>query len=177
VRHASPYRFTAGTYAPGRAAPGAIPRINVDLADSVAACLKRIAPLAAQCRIALHSALNPAPVSCAPDRIHQLIGNLLMNAIDYNRPGEHVHVSTSSCGASAVLTVTETGIGIAQADVSRIFDRFYRVDPDRGSEGHAGLGLAICQAIVEAHGGTIEVNSTPKAGTTFVVRLPTAATQ
>jgi two-component system phosphate regulon sensor histidine kinase PhoR len=102
----------------------------------------------------------------------QLISNLLTNAIDYNRPGGDVHISTSTCGESAVLSVRDSGIGIAQADIPRIFERFYRVDAERGGEGHAGLGLAICQAIVEAHGGTIEVNSAVKKGTTFTVRLP-----
>jgi signal transduction histidine kinase len=144
----------------------------VNLAELVRACLERIAPLAARRRITIHCQLDRACVSCVPDSMDQLISNLLTNAIDYNRPGGDVHITTATCGASAVLSVTDTGIGIAPADIPRIFERFYRVDPDRGATGHAGLGLAICQAIVEAHGGTIEVNSTLKKGTTFTVRLP-----
>jgi signal transduction histidine kinase len=147
-------------------------RRSVNLAELVRGCLKRIEPLAAGRQIAIHCMLDRASVSCVPDRMEQVISNLLMNAIDYNRVGGEVHIRTGTCGGAALLSVRDTGIGIAQADILRIFERFYRVDGAGGGEGHTGLGLAICQAIVEAHGGTIEVNSVMREGTTFTVRLP-----
>ncbi len=72
----------------------------------------------------------------------------------------------------AVLTIADTGQGIAPENLPRVFERFYRADPSRTGAGNAGLGLSICKAIVEAHGGAIEVASKENVGTTFTVRLP-----
>src|SRR5947199_112061 len=95
-----------------------------------------------------------------PDRMGQVITNLLANAIDYNKPNGEIRVSTRAENGAAILTVCDTGRGIAAEDVSHIFERFYRADRarSRGSS-HSGLGLAICKAIVEAHGGSISVSS------------------
>jgi signal transduction histidine kinase len=71
-----------------------------------------------------------------------------------------------------ILTVCDTGQGIATEDLPRVFERFYRADKSRSTGGN-GLGLAISKAVVEAHGGTIEVSSKKNAGTIFTVRLPT----
>ncbi len=71
-----------------------------------------------------------------------------------------------------MLTVQDTGQGIAAEDLPRVFTRFFRADQSRAGTGNAGLGLAISKAIVEAHGGTIEVASQENVGTTFTVRLP-----
>ncbi len=71
-----------------------------------------------------------------------------------------------------MLTVSDTGPGIAAEDLPHVFGRFYRADQSRTGAGNAGLGLAISKAIIEAHGGTIEVASEENAGTTFTVRLP-----
>ena len=75
----------------------------------------------------------------------------------------------------AVFTVADTGQGIAAAALPQVFGRFYRADTSRTGAGNAGLGLAICQAIVAAHGGTIDVASEENVGTTFTVRLPLVA--
>jgi signal transduction histidine kinase len=73
----------------------------------------------------------------------------------------------------AIVTVADTGVGIAEEDQKHIFERFFRADKARSREaGGSGLGLAICQSIVEAHGGTIAFTSKANEGTTFVVRLP-----
>ena len=102
-----------------------------------------------------------------------MITNLLGNAVSYNKAGGEVRLATFTRGEAAVVTVADTGAGIAAADLPHIFDRFYCVDKARSrAGGHSGLGLAICKAIVEAAGGTIAVTSTLHVGTTFEVCLP-----
>jgi signal transduction histidine kinase len=124
--------------------------------------------------------LEPLFVEGDEDQLRRLTLNLVDNAIKYTPEGGEVHVrlgSHQSEGAGtpheAVLEVADTGIGIDADDLSRIFDRFFRVDKSRSrAQGGSGLGLAICQWIVEGHGGRIEVRSQPGTGTRFVVRLP-----
>ena len=117
--------------------------------------------------------LKPLTVEGAPERICQVITNLLANAIQYNRPGGHVRVRLEEVGGEAVLTFSDTGVGIPEEHIPRIFDRFYRVDPARSSRSTGiGLGLAISKAIVEAHRGAISCESVPGEGATFTVRLP-----
>jgi signal transduction histidine kinase len=96
----------------------------------------------------------------------------LTNAIQYNQPDGEVRVQLSAAERLAVLTVTDTGQGIAPEHLPQVFRRFFRADSSRTGAVNAGLGLAICQAIVAAHGGTIEVASQENIGTTFTVRLP-----
>ena len=89
------------------------------------------------------------------------------------RPAGRIHVRTGLDGNSALAGVTDTGVGIAPADLPRIFERFYRADQARGrAEGRSGLGLAIAKSIVDAHGGLLEAASEPGQGTTLTVRLP-----
>ena len=86
------------------------------------------------------------------------------------------HKSPRSENGAAVLTVADTGPGIAPEDLPHIFKRFFRADKSRSrADGRAGLGLAICKAIVDAHGGSIEVASRPGNGAEFTVRLNAAA--
>ena len=107
------------------------------------------------------------------DRLDQVITNLLANAIYYNRDGGEIRVNTRATGGLAELTVSDTGPGIAAEDLPHVFERFYRADKSRArAEGRAGLGLAICKAIVEAHGGAISAGSVPGAGACFTFRLP-----
>jgi two-component system, OmpR family, sensor kinase len=115
----------------------------------------------------------PAEAFTNADRVAQVITNLLINAIHYNKTDGNVRVATRSEPEAAVITISDTGVGIAETDIRHIFDRFYRVDKARSrAEGHTGLGLAICKAIMDAEGGTIEVASVLNSGTTFSVRLP-----
>lgn len=108
-------------------------------------------------------------------QFRRVIGNLLDNAIRFTPAGGRVRVSLSSAGddGAVLLEIRDTGIGIAPADVPRVFDRFFKADParTRGGDRGGGLGLPICRAIVERHGGTIAVASEPGRGTTVTVRL------
>ena len=150
-----------------------IRRSAVDLAENARVCVGRIGPLAKERGINIHCDLGPAETCGDADRLGQLITNLLTNAIHYNKPNGEIRVSTRSENGSAVLTVTDSGQGIAAEDVPHVFERFYRADKSRSrAEGRSGLGLAICKAIVDSHGGTIDVSSQLGAGTTFTVRLP-----
>ena len=107
------------------------------------------------------------------ERLGQVITNLLTNAIHYNRDAGEIRVGTRSENGRAILTVSDTGPGIATEDLPHLFERFYRADKSRGrAQGRSGLGLAIAKAIVDSHGGTIDVSSPPGQGATFTVRLP-----
>jgi PAS domain S-box-containing protein len=103
-------------------------------------------------------------------RLHQVVSNLVSNAVKYGG-GKPVAVSVERQGLSVRLTVADAGIGIAPADLQRLFGRFERAAPVR-NYGGLGLGLYISRHIVEAHGGTIRVESEPGRGATFVVDLP-----
>ena len=95
-----------------------------------------------------------------PERLGQVVTNLLSNAIQYNHPGGQVVVSVATDEQSVIIVVADTGVGIPESDLPLVFDRFHRVDAARSREsGGSGLGLAICRSIVEAHGGTITVAS------------------
>ncbi|HEU5115816.1 MAG TPA: ATP-binding protein, partial [Isosphaeraceae bacterium] len=109
------------------------------------------------------------------DRLREVLDNLLENAQKYNRPPGFIRVRLRSESGRAVVEVIDSGVGISPEAIPRIFDRFYRVESSRSRRtGGVGLGLSIVKAIVEAHGGRIEVESQPGQGSTFRVILPGA---
>ncbi|MCX7930564.1 MAG: cell wall metabolism sensor histidine kinase WalK, partial [Chlorobi bacterium] len=106
-------------------------------------------------------------------RLRQVLINLLDNAIKYTPPGGTIRVVLSVEQPWVCLSISDTGVGIPAEDIPHIFDRFYRVDKARSrTVGGTGLGLAIVRWIVDAHGGTITLESTEGVGTTFHIRLP-----
>jgi signal transduction histidine kinase len=131
-----------------------------------------VQPLAEDRTVKVSLETAPLEITGDPERLAQVVTNLLTNAIQYNNPEGEVSVKLEAQDGLAVLTVTNTGQGIAAEDLPRVFGRFYRADKSRTGAGNAGIGLAICKAIVEAHGGTIDVASEENVGTTFTVRLP-----
>jgi heavy metal sensor kinase len=155
-----------------------------ELAEDVVATMTPLADDRGICldvRLAEHAA-----VDADQTRLTQLLVNLVDNALKYTPAGGSVMVVVDRVDGDAILRVADTGVGIAASHLPRIFERFYRVDASRArsmastdggagasTDGGAGLGLAICRWIVEAHGGTIEVESKVGKGTTFTVRLPT----
>jgi two-component system sensor histidine kinase BaeS len=112
-------------------------------------------------------------VAADPDRLHQAVGNLLVNAARYCRPGDSVRVSVASASAMAVVTVADTGPGIDPDDVPRVFDRLWRGSADTDVAG-SGIGLAVVRELVTAHAGTVDARSDGATGTTFAIRLPLA---
>jgi two-component system OmpR family sensor kinase len=118
---------------------------------------------------------SPAVVTVTGDgeRLRQIIDNLLANVRAHTPAGASAVVRVRREAGGAVLEVADTGPGLSEEQRAHVFERFYRGDPSRSRDhGGAGLGLAIVAAIVEAHGGAVEVESAPGAGTTFRVRLP-----
>lgn len=105
-------------------------------------------------------------------RLERVIANLLSNAIKYSPGGGAITVTVRHAGGNALLSVRDEGVGIAPADLPHIFDQFYRARNVEGMLPGTGIGLAGARRIVEQHGGTIEVESTPGVGSTFTVRLP-----
>ncbi|SDT24656.1 sensor histidine kinase [Actinoplanes derwentensis] len=122
---------------------------------------------AADVRLTLDVAGDPV-IDADPVRLKQIVGNLVSNAIRYTPSGGAVTVAASG----TTITVQDTGVGIPADDLPKIFDRFWRADQSRSrATGGSGLGLAITRKLVEAHGGTVAVHSTPGQGTVFTVDL------
>jgi signal transduction histidine kinase len=104
-------------------------------------------------------------------RLEQVAANLIDNALKYTPPGGRVEVEIGADDLAAILRVRDTGSGIPAAEMPRIFDRLFRGDTSRTERG-LGLGLSLVRAVVEAHGGTVSVESEPGRGAVFTVRLP-----
>jgi signal transduction histidine kinase len=140
----------------------------------VAEAVGALSPLAERGRLAVDWAVEPVgPIDIDTHRIGQVLLNLLSNALKFTEPGGRVTVRAFRDGDTVVTEVTDTGCGIAEADLPRLFRRFGQLDMSATrAHGGAGLGLAISKAIVEAHGGSVFVRSTPGAGSTFGFTLP-----
>ncbi len=141
------------------------------VADDV---LTEIEPLAAKMDVTLHLEVDPdLMVRANRTRMKQLFTNLVSNAVKYNRPGGDVWVRASRERDRVTIEVKDNGIGIPMEDMSRIFERFYRVSKSRSREmGGTGLGLAIVKHIAGLYGGSVSVDSEPERGTSFTVVLP-----
>lgn len=151
----------------------AMKKMRFDLSATVQECVELIRPLTQQRNIQVHGEFSPLEWSGDRERLSQVITNLLSNAIHYNKDGGEVRVAVQQRNGEATVTVADTGVGIAAEDLPRIFERFYRADKSRSNAaGRTGLGLAISKAIVEAHGGRLEVSSEPGKGTVFTLHLP-----
>jgi two-component system, OmpR family, sensor kinase len=164
-----------------------IRRDRVDLGKIVEETVSLLGPLAIERKVTLTASVESVEILGDPDRLREVVTNLVTNAIRYNRDGGKVEVTLSAKPDEAVLSVADTGIGIPEKDQPHVFERFYRVDKARsreaggprpaeasgfGREGGNGLGLSIAKWVVEAHGGHLSFTSRENEGTTFSVRLP-----
>jgi two-component system phosphate regulon sensor histidine kinase PhoR len=114
-------------------------------------------------------------IAADPDKLRQVLVNLIENAIKYSPDGGRIEIRMEPAGSFVRFSVRDEGLGIPREEQSRVFDRFYRVDPNMTQGvGGTGLGLYICRELVERMGGRIWVDSQEKAGSTFTFELPTA---
>ncbi len=153
---------------------GPLERAPVDLAELARRVVAEQISRAEQRQVELSvDAPERAMVAGVVGDLEVIVKNLVANAIQYNRSGGSVEVTIAPEDGMQRVRVTDTGIGIPQQDLGRIFERFYRVDTARSrATGGTGLGLSIVRHAVERHGGTIHVESLLGEGTTFTVRLP-----
>jgi heavy metal sensor kinase len=114
---------------------------------------------------------KPLVIQGDVSQLQRMIANLLDNSIKFTPPNGTVTLSMQDAALFAIISIQDTGLGISEQDIPRIFDRFFRSDQSRSTPGN-GLGLSHVKAIVKAHGGEIEVISSPMRGSTFIIKLP-----
>jgi signal transduction histidine kinase len=147
----------------------------VSLTEVVKDCARAAQVLAVRKGVRLKLTNDSTSIALNADEelIKRMILNLLDNAVKYTPEGGEISLALEKHNGSAEIVVRDTGIGLSEMDQQRVFDRFYRVDKARSRAlGGAGLGLSIVRTIVEAHGGEITIDSTPRHGSTFTVSLP-----
>ncbi|HEU4365221.1 MAG TPA: ATP-binding protein [Candidatus Krumholzibacteria bacterium] len=150
---------------------------RLDLRDAVAESYRAQVHVAETKRVDMGASVSDRPVVIEGDgeALRELVDNLLSNAIKYTPEGGRVDVRLGVDGGHAVLSVEDTGIGIAPDDQGRVFERFYRVDKARSRQlGGTGLGLSIVKHVALAHGGNVSLKSAPGRGSTFRVQIPLA---
>jgi signal transduction histidine kinase len=150
---------------------------DVDVAPVVRASIESASPMAVAQGVTIVADVTDdvALVSGDPTRIGQAIDNLLSNAIKFTPRGGNVIVAVSCDGENVVIRLTDTGMGIPANELDQLFSRFFRASTaTRAAVPGVGLGLTITKAIVDAHGGSLDVESEVGVGTTFIVRLPKA---
>jgi two-component system sensor histidine kinase BaeS len=146
-----------------------------DLSELIEETRQLFAPLAEERGVTLSASAAPTPVVAVDEvRIRQVLHNLLSNALRHTPPGGTITVACGVEGASAMISVADTGDGLEPDQLSAVFDRFYRTDRSRSRDtGGTGLGLAIVSALVATHGGTVEAASAGRGqGSAFTIRLP-----
>ncbi len=157
---------------------GEMPKETADLYEIAEEEVSRLRDEAEKKNVTLNLTGEVAIVNGVSRLLHEIVFNLCDNAIKYNRDGGSVSVDVKASDGGAVLTVSDTGIGIAPEDRQRVFERFYRVDKSRSKEvGGTGLGLSIVKHAVMDMGGSIDLESTFGEGSTFTVTFPGANAQ
>jgi len=149
-------------------------RERLESAEVVRDATNLYAEVAEDKGVGLESECGPGVVVLGDrNRLRQVVANLLDNAIKYTPSGGRVRIGCTAADGEAVLTVSDTGVGIPPEEMPRIWERLYRGDQSRSERG-LGLGLSLVKAVVEAHGGRVTARSTPGQGASFEVRLPLA---
>lgn len=150
----------------------------VDLRQLAASAVDASYPEAARAGIALRQqgADKPVVILADPDRLGQVLANLLRNAIEHTAAGGTIDVVVATDNGHVEISVKDSGAGIEHQHLPHIFERFYRADPARSRGSGSGIGLTVSRAIVTGHGGELTARSDGRGhGTTFTIRLPTGA--
>ena len=146
---------------------------KLQLYPLVSEVIESVSPMAYDYDVKIYTECKPLRVEANDQHMRELISNLLVNAIKYNKPGGSVRLSITSEGKNMILVVSDTGVGIPKEAQSRVFERFYRVDKGRSRKiGGTGLGLSIVKHIINYYDGDIRIDSKVDIGTTFTARLP-----
>jgi two-component system phosphate regulon sensor histidine kinase PhoR len=127
---------------------------------------------AKQQHIAIDVPVDACQIDGDPAKLHDIVRNLVENAINYSPDGADVTLAAARANGKYTITVADSGPGIPQEDLARVFERFYRVDKSRSRPGGTGLGLAIVKHLVELHGGEARAENAPSGGAVFTVTLP-----
>src|SRR3989337_365248 len=146
--------------------------VRIDIKEMIEDVLKLVEPNAASRGIKISSAGNDVFINGDREGLTEVFSNIVENAIKYNKPEGTIDIHINEVNGYAIINVTDTGIGIPEDEIRKIFDRFYRVDASRGQTVGSGLGLSIVRAIVESHSGKIDVESAVGQGSTFRGFLP-----
>lgn len=146
----------------------------IDMVPTIQRVVRMLSAIAAKNEITIDTTLEDhCPILILEDDLYQIVFNLVENGIKYNLPGGKLSINLHRAEENAVLTVSDTGVGIPQDAIDHIFERFYRVDKARSrATGGSGLGLAIVWAIVQRNRGDIQVSSVMDQGTAFTVTFP-----
>ena len=161
------------TMAAADAAVLRLTRAHRDLATIAAAAADSLSRRFEAASVTLDRELAEAPVLADERWLHQVVTNLLGNALKFTPAGGRVTVRTGQTGPDAVLTVTDTGVGIPADELPHVFERFWRGQASAGTSG-SGIGLAIAAELARAHGGTLAAASQPGQGTTLTLTVPRA---
>ena len=150
-------------------------RCNVrDAFDGVLSDLSQVAA-ARQQRVSVEVAGDAVYVDADPGKLHDILRNLVENAVNYSPAQSDIRLSSERHGGTVHVIVSDSGPGIPPSDLTRVFERFYRVDKSRSGPGGTGLGLSIVKHLVELHEGQVSVANRPDGGAVFTVVLPDAA--
>ncbi len=147
---------------------------QIDLTELIKEVVKNMETVAKEKSIIIEPKIRPLPITEADrERLTQVITNLISNAIKFTPRKGKIIIETKKRGYSLMISVSDTGIGIPKKQLDNIFTKFFQVDSktSRKYQG-TGLGLTICKGIINAHGGDITVESTPRKGSTFHIKLP-----
>jgi signal transduction histidine kinase len=146
----------------------------VDLADLASAIVSQLQGSLGTHPVAIEVTGDPPPVAADPRRLEQILTNLLENASKYSSEGRPIRIAVEAADGGAAISVQYQGPGISSEELPRLFDRYFQTHRVRSKRRGLGLGLFITKGLVDAHSGTISVESTPDVGSTFRVWLPRA---
>jgi two-component system phosphate regulon sensor histidine kinase PhoR len=123
-------------------------------------------------RVSIEVGSGASHVDADPAKLHDMLRNLVENAVNYSPEGAEVRLTSAAANGAVLITVADSGPGIPPEDLTRVFERFYRVDKSRSRPGGTGLGLAIVKHLVELHGGSATAANRPQGGALFTITLP-----
>jgi two-component system phosphate regulon sensor histidine kinase PhoR len=149
-------------------------RISTDLRELFAGVVSDLAPMieAKDQHVRITVASNASHVEADPAKLHDIVRNLVENAVNYSPVGTEIEIAAARRDGSLAIIVSDAGPGIPPDDLTRVFERFYRVDKSRARPGGTGLGLAIVKHLVELHGGAVRAENRGHGGAMFTVTLP-----